>query len=95
MSPPELEITILDSEPALEVELIGNLIIQENVAPNYLHQQSIPAEEWIVNHNLGFRPNYNVSLAGGISIHADVLHFSLNQLRIYWVSAQTGFVRCH
>ncbi len=29
---------------------------QSGFVGNYIHTQQIPAEDWLINHNLGFRP---------------------------------------
>jgi hypothetical protein len=75
---------------------IENVIQQalEGLAPDFLHTQNSPASEWIVNHNLGVKPNAAVLDTGGNVVDAQVLHISANQLRVYFSSAQTGAVRC-
>ncbi len=50
--------------------------------------------EWIVNHNLGHRPSATVLSPGGAEVGAQVLHISVNQLRVYFASPQSGSVRC-
>lgn len=55
--------------------------------------QALPAAEWIVNHNLGRRPaGVEVLSPGGLSIIAEVIHMSPNQLRVLFVSPQSGSV---
>lgn len=58
------------------------------------HLQSSPSAEWIVNHNLGFRPSATVLSAGGVEVLAQVVHASTNQLRVIFTAPQTGSVRC-
>lgn len=58
----------------------------------YVHTQSSPATEWIVNHNRGFKPLASVLSAGGIEVVAEIVHMSDNQLRVYFNQPQAGSV---
>lgn len=60
----------------------------------YEFQQLTPLQTWVVNHNLGSRPNTTVYTVGGMQVFAEVQHFSLNQARIYFDQPATGFVIC-
>jgi len=64
------------------------------VAVSHEHVQSAPAAEWIVNHNLGAEPIVAVLTPGGVEMEASVVHVSVNQLRIYFASPQSGRARC-
>lgn len=63
-------------------------------ANGFTHSQSSPATEWIVNHNLGFKPVVEVIDTGGIPGLADIVHISINQLRIYFAAPLAGEARC-
>jgi hypothetical protein len=58
-----------------------------------VHEQLSGATEWVINHNLGVRPAVAVMDTGGNELDADVVHFSLNQTRIYFAVATAGFAR--
>lgn len=60
----------------------------------FIHTQAVSAAEWIVNHNLGEKPMAEIRNSGGQVIDAEVLHISVNQLRIYFSFALSGEVRC-
>lgn len=62
--------------------------------PAHVHTQAIASAEWIVNHNLGFRPFATVLSVGGAEIEAAIVHMSDNQLRVFFASPQSGSVRC-
>lgn len=64
------------------------------VAEKYVHTQSAPATEWIVNHNFGQRPQIDVFTVGWLQIEAEILHVTVNQAVIYLNSAQSGFAIC-
>lgn len=61
-------------------------------APPAVHTQSSASAEWIVNHNLGWKPLATVLGAGGQEVIATVLHMSVNQLRVFLKSPSTGSV---
>lgn len=61
---------------------------------SFLHTQSTPASEWIVNHNLGRSPASEVRSLAGAVIDADVLHISINQLRVDFTMPVAGTVYC-
>jgi len=71
----------------------------QNIFPNggsaYEHSQTAPVSEWIINHNLGYRPAIEILDAGGNEIDAQVLHISLNQARIYFTLPAAGSARCN
>lgn len=60
----------------------------------YDHVQSSSSAEWIVNHNLGFRPSVTVLSPGGVEVGANPIHQSANQLRIYFAAPQSGTAHC-
>ena len=60
----------------------------------FIHVQPSAATEWVVNHNLGERPATEIRNSGGRVMDAEVLHVSVNQLRVYFSQAYSGEVRC-
>lgn len=60
----------------------------------YTHIQSPASAEWIVNHNLGVYPEASVLTAGGQKVLTEILHVSVNQMRVYFSTPFTGSVRC-
>jgi hypothetical protein len=61
---------------------------------SYTHTQAAASDDWIVNHNLGFRPAVSVLSAGGVEVEATIVHISVNQLRVQAASAFAGSARC-
>jgi hypothetical protein len=45
----------------------------------YIHNQTIANEEWIINHNLGRRPDFSLYTVGGVQFLASIIHTSINQ----------------
>lgn len=63
-------------------------------AASYMHSQPSGAAEWIVNHNLGYRPAVSAYSVGGQWMLANVVHMSLDQARIYFDDPVVGFAVC-
>lgn len=59
----------------------------------YVFEQASPAAEWVVAHNLGFKPNVQVMSTGGAVIEAEVLHVDDNLFRVYFSAPFAGFAR--
>lgn len=60
----------------------------------FVFSQPTPATEWVINHNLGFRPAVEIIDAGGNEVDAEVQHISVNQARVYFNAAIAGEARC-
>ena len=54
--------------------------------------QGSAATEWIINHNLGYRPSASIFTTGGVRVEAEILHISVNQLRVYFAAIMAGSV---
>lgn len=63
----------------------------------YTHVQASPATTWSINHNLGCKPTFDVSLdenGGGVKAYpASVIHVTDNILQMTFSVARTGSVR--
>jgi hypothetical protein len=69
----------------------------EVIDPKYLPDgsvrvdQAVAAATWVVNHNLGRRPNVGVFSVGGALMWTEVLHVSDNQFQVLFDSAVAGY----
>ena len=77
---------------------VSNIEISNSVPPGftmqtYIHTQSTASTSWVINHNLGFKPNVTLLSAGGMQMEADVLHVSNNQVTITFLIPVTGTAR--
>lgn len=59
----------------------------------YTHTQPGASATWTINHNLGVRPNVDIANTGGQKVNAEVLHTSLNQVVISFVTPMAGSAR--
>lgn len=64
-----------------------------SAANTYNHVQSVAANPWTINHNLGFYPDVFVTDSSGNEIDAAVQNTSTNQTVITFITAQTGRAR--
>ena len=65
----------------------------QGTAAGYNHDQASPSDEWIINHNLGYRPSVEVFSVGGLEILAEVQHPTVNQTRVLHVVPTAGSAR--
>lgn len=60
----------------------------------YIHTQSVEASSWVINHNLGFRPNVTVEEAEtGAIVWGAEIHHSNNQLELQFNVPRAGEAR--
>lgn len=52
--------------------------------------QNSPLAQWVINHNLGYKPHVSVISLAGYEITADVKHVSDIQLQINFAVPTTG-----
>lgn len=60
---------------------------------SYVHTQSTPSNNWIINHNLGYNPIVQVFNSGNMEIDCAIVHVTNNQVQIPLVSAISGYAR--
>ena len=65
-----------------------------DLAGRFLHTQSQDSDTWTVNHNLGYLPNVSVLSLGGLTLWAEIIHTSQNQLLVYFDEPTAGQVVC-
>lgn len=91
----DTELVVIDREViSIISEGIQGPTGSPGVGSAFIHQQPSPEVEWIINHNLGVKPMVEVRNAGGAVGIAEIIHFSANQLRIYFTVPTAGEARC-
>jgi hypothetical protein len=65
----------------------------EDIQP-YIHEQTSPSTEWIVNHNLDRHPGVQVRNLGGAVVTAKPVNQSANQLRVHFSVPTAGSAYC-
>lgn len=64
------------------------------VNKSYTHEQNISSTEWIVNHNLGFKPNVRIVNSAGDNIETVIEDIDDNNLKIFFNNANGGKAFC-
>lgn len=59
----------------------------------YSYSQSVAAQTWTINHNLGYRPSVEIIDEAGREIEGDVFHATINQVVIVFTVAVAGSAR--
>lgn len=58
---------------------------------NYVHEQAIASETWVINHNLNKYPSITLTYTSGEVFLANTEYTSLNQVIVHLDSASTGY----
>lgn len=62
-------------------------------ASNFFHTQVSENPSWVINHNLGFRPSVDTYNVDGSEVEGHVIHHTLNQLEIQFLTPRAGTAR--
>jgi len=57
---------------------------------NYVHNQAVPAADWIINHGLGRYPSVTVVDSAGTTVIGNVEYVSPNDVAIHFTAAFGG-----
>jgi hypothetical protein len=60
----------------------------------YRHDQMVASALWVVNHNLGYRPNVSVTDSAGTNVEGEISHVDSNSLVLTFSSPFTGTADC-
>jgi hypothetical protein len=71
----------------------SSIVAGSSVVQGYTHLQSTPLAEWIINHNLGYRPVIEVFNLLGDRVFPAVRNPSVNQSRVFSVVPFAGEAR--
>lgn len=52
-----------------------------------------PLDEWLINHNLGYKPVVELFTIGGVKMQAAIIHTSVNQVLVQFNSPTAGSAR--
>lgn len=80
-----VDLQIVDDATAGELDIT---IIAKPQAVEFI--QGVPANPWVINHNLGFRPSVTVVDSGGAQVEGDVTYPSATQVQIAFAGAFSG-----
>lgn len=89
-----ISIITTPAAPRVSVVQAGPKGADGSSAAAHVHTQSVAADTWIINHNLGYEPVVQIISVGGVEMEANIVHMSTNQTRVYFAAAQAGRARC-
>jgi hypothetical protein len=58
---------------------------------SYEHTQGAASNSWIINHNLGFKPNVTVVDSAGNIVEGEITYTNLNSLTVSFQSSFSGY----
>lgn len=90
-APSESEVPSESESHTEESETASDAMGEDVVA--YLFTQRVPAIQWVINHNLGYKPSVYPTTLGGLEIEASVQHTSDNQCIVSFSAATAGHAR--
>lgn len=60
---------------------------------SFTHTQSATSAQWVVTHNLGFKPNVTVFNSANDVVEGHIIHNSANQLTLQFSSPMSGIAQ--
>lgn len=88
---PALVVSVVQPPPVVVTVPIG---ASGPPGTKFLHTQSTPLSTWVINHNLGARPNISVTSMGGVEYLVEIIHATVNQAVVYFEAPAAGFATC-
>lgn len=94
VNPASQKVTVVISGPPGPRGLQGPQGISGGEAAAHYHTQVTPASSWVINHNLGYRPNITVEEAEtGYIIMCSEIHHSVTQVELQFNIPRAGTAR--
>jgi hypothetical protein len=92
---------IWEAQPAYGIEIPdittvvepADIVIRDIEFPavSFAHNQQVSSASWTITHNLNFNPNVTVVDSAGTNVEGEVQYINLNQLRVVFSSAFSGY----
>lgn len=81
--------------PVVDVDFLPAVpqrVTSKQIIPliSYTHTQSAASAQWVVVHNLGFKPNVTAFDSAGDIVEGHIIHNSVNQLTLQLSAAMSG-----
>lgn len=58
---------------------------------SFTHEQQAASDTWTINHNLGFKPNVNISDYGGNNVECDIEQISTSRMVLVFAEPVSGY----
>jgi hypothetical protein len=81
--------------PVVDVDFLPAVpqrVTSKQIIPliSYTHTQSAASAQWVIVHNLGFKPNVTTFNSAGDIVEGHIIHNSVNQLTMQFSAAFSG-----
>lgn len=83
----DLELELVDYE---EITIEEQQQITVGADKNYLHKQSIPSDEWVINHNLGKYPAVSIMDSAKNEVVGEIIYHNENSLTVKFKGEFSG-----
>ena len=70
----------------------GGILTASKIIGNYIHEQTVATNEWLINHNLGKYPTVTAVDNNGYVQIGTIQYLSLNEIRIIFENEVSGYV---
>lgn len=84
------EIIAADEELREDVASLTQIVNTPPTPTTHLHIQSVPSNEWVIGHSLGFNPNVTVLDSTGRQVEGDVIFVDAQTVRVEFTAAFAG-----
>lgn len=74
--------------PVNTIQVIAGQSVPQTVA--YAHTQNVTSASWLINHNLGFKPNVTVVDSAGTIVEGEITYTNTNSLTVHFTNAFSG-----
>lgn len=101
-----MKVEVIARTQRIEVDMATQYVSVVNAGPqgppgagggvtnSFFYTQVAPASSWVINHNLGFRPNVSVEEAGtGLQLMCAEIHHSVTQVELQFNIPRAGTAR--
>ena len=87
----ELKLVALAQAIGTDIKGINTTLNQLEISANtYIHSQSIPSSQWVINHNLNKYPAVSVVDSAGTLVEGGVEYNSPNTITITFIGGFSG-----
>ena len=84
----DTKLTDVQVSGVLEATKVNSVVTIKSI--NFVHEQGLASDTWVIVHNLGKKPDVILTDSAGTTFKADIEYDSLNQCTVYINGATTG-----
>jgi len=93
VDPATSAVSIINAGPPGPPGIMGPPGPSGAASDSHEHVQSIQSSSWVINHNLGFKPNVTIFDISGALIEDAIIHKTINQVELQFLTPRVGTAR--